>query len=62
MNMRGCALALLITTALSGCDDQIKRVPIFKTLFFAPNAEPPKNMLVMITVSNFFFIKVLTSS
>ena len=39
MNVRACALALLITTALSGCDDQIKRVPIFKTMSWQSSVE-----------------------
>ena len=37
--MRACALALLITTTLSGCDDQIKRVPIFKTMSWRSSVE-----------------------
>ena len=39
MNVRACVLALLITTTLSGCDDQIKRVPIFKTMSWQSSVE-----------------------
>jgi mono/diheme cytochrome c family protein len=39
VNVRACALALLITTTLSGCDDQIKRVPIFKTMSWQSSVE-----------------------
>ena len=39
MSVRACAVTVLITATFNGCDDQVKRVPIFKTMSWQPSVE-----------------------